>query len=182
MSVLAVPRQHAHAGTSISVCSACVAWVSVLGWNAQSKPVASLDNFKISGHPAGLGTGEACTIQGLCRWDRPQLLSQGIAGIAQRAISVIPLHLYRGEWPSCKVLTVCAAYLIWKLFIQLSIKCMQVIEEAKKRGQEKAKKTKSMIVMDVKPWDDTTGDATPELASHKCLLCACSDRSWPVHV
>lgn len=36
---------------------------------------------------------------------------------------------------------------------------MQVIEEAKKRGQEKAKKTKSMIVMDVKPWDDTTGEA-----------------------
>lgn len=32
----------------------------------------------------------------------------------------------------------------------------RVIEEAKKRGQEKAKKTKSMIVMDVKPWDDTT--------------------------
>ena len=35
--------------------------------------------------------------------------------------------------------------------------CMQIIEEAKKRGQEKAKKTKSMIVLDVKPWDDTTG-------------------------
>ena len=34
---------------------------------------------------------------------------------------------------------------------------MQIIEEAKKRGQEKAKKTKSMIVLDVKPWDDTTG-------------------------
>ncbi|KAK9861832.1 hypothetical protein WJX84_009495 [Apatococcus fuscideae] len=32
----------------------------------------------------------------------------------------------------------------------------RVIEEAKKRGQEKAKKTKSMIVLDVKPWDDTT--------------------------
>lgn len=38
---------------------------------------------------------------------------------------------------------------------------MQVIEEAKKRGQEKAKKTKSMIVMDVKPWDDTTGEPVP---------------------
>ena len=40
---------------------------------------------------------------------------------------------------------------------------MQVIEEAKKRGQEKAKKTKSMIVMDVKPWDDTTGELTDPL-------------------
>ena len=34
---------------------------------------------------------------------------------------------------------------------------LQVIAAAKKRGQEKAKLTKSMIVMDVKPWDDTTG-------------------------
>lgn len=34
---------------------------------------------------------------------------------------------------------------------------MQVIEAAKKRGQEKAKLTKSMIILDVKPWDDTTG-------------------------
>jgi elongation factor 1-beta len=32
----------------------------------------------------------------------------------------------------------------------------RIIAEAKKRGEEKAKKTKSMIVMDVKPWDDTT--------------------------
>ncbi|KAL3133394.1 hypothetical protein ABBQ38_007262 [Trebouxia sp. C0009 RCD-2024] len=31
-----------------------------------------------------------------------------------------------------------------------------VIEAAKKRGQEKAKLTKSMIILDVKPWDDTT--------------------------
>lgn len=36
---------------------------------------------------------------------------------------------------------------------------MQVIEAAKKRGQEKAKLTKSMIILDVKPWDDTTGTA-----------------------
>ena len=36
-------------------------------------------------------------------------------------------------------------------------KVLQVIEAAKKRGQEKAKLTKSMIVLDVKPWDDTTG-------------------------
>ena len=35
---------------------------------------------------------------------------------------------------------------------------VQVIEAAKKRGQEKAKLTKSMIVLDVKPWDDTTGE------------------------
>ena len=32
-----------------------------------------------------------------------------------------------------------------------------VIAAAKKRGQEKAKLTKSLIIMDVKPWDDTTG-------------------------
>lgn len=32
-----------------------------------------------------------------------------------------------------------------------------MIEAAKKRGQEKAKLTKSMIILDVKPWDDTTG-------------------------
>lgn len=45
---------------------------------------------------------------------------------------------------------------------------MQVIEEAKKRGQEKAKKTKSMIVMDVKPWDDTTGELTNLLPLECC--------------
>ena len=33
----------------------------------------------------------------------------------------------------------------------------KVIDDAKKRGAEKAKLTKSMIVLDVKPWDDTTG-------------------------
>ena len=33
----------------------------------------------------------------------------------------------------------------------------KVIDQAKKRGEEKAKLTKSMIVLDVKPWDDTTG-------------------------
>ena len=35
----------------------------------------------------------------------------------------------------------------------------KVIDEAKKRGEAKAKLTKSMIVLDVKPWDDTTGQA-----------------------
>ncbi len=34
-----------------------------------------------------------------------------------------------------------------------------IIEAAKKRGAEKAKLTKSLIIMDVKPWDDTTGAA-----------------------
>ena len=34
----------------------------------------------------------------------------------------------------------------------------KVIEAAKKRGAEKAKLTKSMVVLDVKPWDDTTGE------------------------
>ena len=33
----------------------------------------------------------------------------------------------------------------------------RIIEEAKARGAAKAKLTKSMIIMDVKPWDDTTG-------------------------
>ncbi len=32
-----------------------------------------------------------------------------------------------------------------------------LIAAAKKRGAEKAKLTKSLIIMDVKPWDDTTG-------------------------
>lgn len=32
-----------------------------------------------------------------------------------------------------------------------------IIAAAKKRGAEKAKLTKSLIIMDVKPWDDTTG-------------------------
>ena len=38
----------------------------------------------------------------------------------------------------------------------------QVIEAAKKRGAEKAKLTKSMIVLDVKPWDDETDLALME--------------------
>ena len=33
----------------------------------------------------------------------------------------------------------------------------KVIDEAKARGAAKAKLTKSMIILDVKPWDDTTG-------------------------
>jgi len=32
----------------------------------------------------------------------------------------------------------------------------EIIAAAKKRGQEKAKLTKSLIVLDVRPWDDTT--------------------------
>ena len=39
---------------------------------------------------------------------------------------------------------------------------VQIIEAAKKRGAEKAKLTKSMIVLDVKPWDDTTDMAELE--------------------
>jgi len=39
---------------------------------------------------------------------------------------------------------------------------LQIIEAAKKRGAEKAKLTKSMIVLDVKPWDDTTDMAELE--------------------
>jgi elongation factor 1-beta len=31
-----------------------------------------------------------------------------------------------------------------------------IVEEAKKRGAEKAKKSKSMVVLEVKPWDDET--------------------------
>ena len=38
----------------------------------------------------------------------------------------------------------------------------RVIEEAKRRGAEKAKLTKSMIVLDVKPWDDETDLAAME--------------------
>ena len=38
----------------------------------------------------------------------------------------------------------------------------KVIEEAKRRGAEKAKLTKSMIVLDVKPWDDETDLALME--------------------
>lgn len=43
---------------------------------------------------------------------------------------------------------------------------LQIIAAAKKRGQEKAKLTKSMIVMDVKPWDDTTGIAAACMHQH----------------
>lgn len=39
----------------------------------------------------------------------------------------------------------------------------QIIDQAKKRGAEKAKLTKSMIVLDVKPWDDTTGDKSSQV-------------------
>lgn len=37
-----------------------------------------------------------------------------------------------------------------------------MIEKAKARGREKAKLTKSMIILDVKPWDDTTDMAALE--------------------
>ena len=59
---------------------------------------------------------------------------------------------------------------------------MQIIAEAKKRGEEKAKKTKSMIVLDVKPWDDTTGTLggaschavrQGRYAAHSMLLMQC---------
>ena len=49
---------------------------------------------------------------------------------------------------------------------------LQIIAAAKKRGQEKAKLTKSLIVLDVKPWDDTTGEQRPcrgsSAQSHTC--------------
>ena len=56
-----------------------------------------------------------------------------------------------------------------------------VIAAAKKRGAEKAKLTKSLIIMDVKPWDDTTGKhllwpRAPEChctGSIQCCMC------WP---
>lgn len=41
----------------------------------------------------------------------------------------------------------------------------RIIEAAKKRGAEKAKLTKSMVVLEVKPWDDTTGLLLPCLQS-----------------
>ena len=51
-----------------------------------------------------------------------------------------------------------------------SISLLQIIAAAKKRGQEKAKLTKSLIVLDVKPWDDTTGDKQnrPARAGQQC--------------
>ena len=45
----------------------------------------------------------------------------------------------------------------------------KVIDEAKKRGEAKAKLTKSMIVLDVKPWDDTTGMAGHPVRSSLCV-------------
>ncbi len=45
----------------------------------------------------------------------------------------------------------------------------RIIEEAKARGAAKAKLTKSMIIMDVKPWDDTTG-APPVLVPDRTVL------------
>lgn len=44
-----------------------------------------------------------------------------------------------------------------------------MIEKAKARGAEKAKLTKSMIIMDVKPWDDTTGMPRDTLSSERGL-------------
>lgn len=44
----------------------------------------------------------------------------------------------------------------------------RIIEAAKKRGAEKAKLTKSMVVLEVKPWDDTTGE--PSTLSHRYLI------------
>ena len=48
----------------------------------------------------------------------------------------------------------------------------KVLDAAKKRGQEKAKLTKSMIVLDVKPWDDSTG--RPLSAGWPSATSACS--------
>lgn len=50
----------------------------------------------------------------------------------------------------------------------------KVIDEAKKRGEAKAKLTKSMIVLDVKPWDDTTGQALGLALRHSRLCCTCA--------
>lgn len=47
------------------------------------------------------------------------------------------------------------------MFAFFAEKKKAVIEAAKKRAAEKAKLTKSMIVLDVKPWDDTTGTPAP---------------------
>ena len=49
---------------------------------------------------------------------------------------------------------ICFMSLLWSIVTS----GVQIIEAAKKRGAEKAKLTKSMIVLDVKPWDDTTGE------------------------
>lgn len=52
----------------------------------------------------------------------------------------------------------------------------KIIEDAKARGAAKAKLTKSMIVLDVKPWDDTTGTAASGARSVcvlHCIVLAC---------
>jgi elongation factor 1-beta len=59
----------------------------------------------------------------------------------------------------------------------------EMIEKAKARGREKAKLTKSMIIMDVKPWDDTTDLAAMEAevrAIHKDGLLWGTSRLMPV--
>ena len=48
---------------------------------------------------------------------------------------------------------------------------VQIIEAAKKRGAEKAKLTKSMIVLDVKPWDDTTGEPLCRTSTLLHIVC-----------
>lgn len=47
----------------------------------------------------------------------------------------------------------------------------RIIAEAKARGAAKAKLSKSMIIMDVKPWDDTTGK--PSFSCHPWLTIPC---------
>lgn len=64
---------------------------------------------------------------------------------------------------------------------------LQIIEAAKKRGAEKAKLTKSMIVLDVKPWDDTTDMAELEkevrsVAKDGLLWGSCELSSAGMHV
>ncbi len=58
----------------------------------------------------------------------------------------------------------------------------ELIAKAKARGAAKAKLTKSMIIMDVKPWDDTTGHRSYrwETISVSSLLGhLLQDHSWP---
>lgn len=49
----------------------------------------------------------------------------------------------------------------------------KLIAEAKARGAAKAKLSKSMIIMDVKPWDDTTGAPQTGSVLIALLLHAC---------
>ena len=56
----------------------------------------------------------------------------------------------------------------------------KVIDEAKKRGEAKAKLTKSMIVLDVKPWDDTTGRGGQLVQSSLCVYCVMQGMSLTV--